>query len=57
MEKDLLVSGEAIVDTMTGGPVRRVSFWLTTKVPWPCTGTPTGTRALSDVGTPPLRIS
>lgn len=24
--KDLLVSGDAIVDTMTGGPVRRLNF-------------------------------
>ena len=33
--KDLLVSGDCIVDTMTGGPVRRLSFWLATRAPWP----------------------
>lgn len=34
-KKDLLVSGDAIVDTMTGGPVRRLNFWLATREPWP----------------------
>lgn len=56
-EKDLLVSGDAIVDTMTGGPVRRLSFWLTARALWPWPGAPIGTRALSPAGPPPLRIS
>lgn len=55
-KKDLLVSGDAIEDTMTGGPVRRLSFWLATRAPWPWPGAPIGTRALS-AGPPPLRIS
>ncbi len=56
-KKDLLVSGEAIVDTMTGGPVRRLSFWLATRALWLWPGAPIGMRALSGAGPPALRIS
>lgn len=41
---------------MTGGPVRRLSFWLAPMGIWPWPGAPIGTRALSGAGPPPLRI-
>ncbi len=53
---DLLVSGDAIVETITGGPVRLLSFWLARLTFWPGTAPPKGTRALSEY-TPALRIA
>lgn len=52
----LLISGEAKLDTMTGGPVRRLIFWLAARTPWPGMGPAKATTEPSQLGTPALRI-